>query len=194
MKVLTNSLVISAVVVALSATSLCAAEPQTENANTNLAQDTTPAAPSDVKDKGDMKEKMHDKMKEKMKDRMHDKMKDRKGDGDMHEGNKPGKMREEIPENIRAELKAFHEKKKALFDSLSPEAKAVLEKRKERRMHKMKEHMGDRIENHMEEKMEGKKERMKERMEEKKSKMKEHMEKKNEAAPAPAAAAPSGTN
>lgn len=62
--------------------------------------------------------------------------------GDMKEGPKDGmgdrhkRMREEIPENVRAEIAEFRAKKKALWEALSPEAKAVLEKRRSKWMGK----------------------------------------------------------
>ncbi len=50
-----------------------------------------------------------------------------------------GKMKEQIPDNVKAELKAYHEKKKALREALSPEAKAVLDRRRDRMKHKRME-------------------------------------------------------
>lgn len=50
-----------------------------------------------------------------------------------------GKMKEQIPDNVKAELKAYHEKKKALREALSPEAKAVLDRRRDKMKHKRME-------------------------------------------------------
>lgn len=65
------------------------------------------------------------------------------GDMDMDHSSPKGKMKEGIPDNIKAELKAYHEKKKALREALSPEAKAVLDRRKDRMKYKKMEGKGD---------------------------------------------------
>ncbi|MFI4983605.1 MAG: hypothetical protein ACHP6I_00210 [Rickettsiales bacterium] len=46
---------------------------------------------------------------------------------------------EEIPDSVRQELQTYNEKKKALREALSPEAKAALKKRWERRKDKRDE-------------------------------------------------------
>ncbi len=82
---------------------------------------------------------------------------------DMDRPGSKGKMKEAIPDNVKAELKAYHEKKKALREALSPEAKSVLDRRRDRMKYKKME------------KMEGKGDEMMK---------KEKMMNKNEASPA----------